>query len=391
MLTGRGDSSGTVAALDEDTLGTVEIGGTRLPLMGTGRIYVCGITPYDTTHLGHAATFVWADMAARILRLTGHPVEVCRNITDVDDHLLLQAQVEGVPWKSLATQQSYRFERDMDLLGISHPAFEPRSHDHVDGVVVLAAELLTRGLAYERNGSVYFCGAAVHETAGLTRDEATSLASERGGHLDDPNKDDPLDVALWMRSIGDEPAWPSPWGPGRPGWHAECTAMALTTFGATVDLHAGGADLAFPHHAYEAAQAEAFTGVHPFARSWMHIGTVMAENTKMAKSTGNLVFVHDLLERWSAAAIRLLILSRPWNESWEFSESELDRAEGELETLRSLESKPGASDTAAREVRHVLFENLDVPGALAVARDAGGEVLRHFDRLIGLTTVERWS
>jgi cysteinyl-tRNA synthetase len=123
----------------------------------------------------------------------------------------------------------------------------------------------------------------------------------------------------------------------------------------------------------------------------MHIGTVMAENTKMAKSTGNLVFVHDLLERWSAAAIRLLILSRPWNESWEFSESELDRAEGELETLRSLESKPGASDTAAREVRHVLFENLDVPGALAVARDAGGEVLRHFDRLIGLTTVERWS
>jgi cysteinyl-tRNA synthetase len=359
--------------------------------MGTGRIYVCGITPYHTTHLGHAATFVWADMAARILRLTGHPVEVCRNITDVDDHLLLQAQVEGVPWRSLATQQSYRFERDMDLLGISHPAFEPRSHDHVDGVVILAAELLTRGLAYERNGSVYFRGAAVHETAGLTRDEAMSLASERGGHPDDPNKDDPLDVALWMRSIGDEPAWPSPWGPGRPGWHAECTAMALTTFGATVDLHAGGADLAFPHHAYEAAQAEAFTGVHPFARSWMHIGTVMAENTKMAKSTGNLVFVHDLLERWSAAAIRLLILSRPWNESWEFSESELDRAEGELETLRSLESKPGASDTAAREVRHVLFENLDVPGALAVARDAGGEVLRHFDRLIGLTTVERWS
>jgi cysteinyl-tRNA synthetase len=315
---------------------------------------------------------------------------VCRNITDVDDHLLLQAQVEGVPWKSLATQQSYRFERDMDLLGISHPAFEPRSHDHVDGVVVLAAELLTRGLAYEHNGSVYFRGSAVHETVGLTREEATSLASERGGHPDDPNKDDPLDAALWMRSVGDEPAWPSPWGPGRPGWHAECTAMALTTFGSTVDLHAGGADLAFPHHAYEAAQAEAFTGVHPFARSWMHVGTVMVGNAKMAKSTGNLVFVHDLLERWSAAAIRLLILSRPWNESWEFSESALDRAEDELETLRRLESKPGASDAVAREVRRGLFENLDVPSALAVAKDACGEVLRDFDRFIGLTTVERW-
>ncbi len=167
--------------------------------------------------------------------------------------------------------------------------------------------------------------------------------------------------------------------------------MALTTFGPTVDLHAGGADLAFPHHAYETAQAEAFTGVHPFARSWMHIGTVKVGNTKMAKSTGNLVFVHDLLERWSAAAIRLLILSRPWSESWEFSESDLDRAEGELESLRSLESKPGASDSAGREVRHALFANLDVPGALTIARDAGGEVLRHFDTLIGLTTLDRWS
>jgi cysteinyl-tRNA synthetase len=166
--------------------------------------------------------------------------------------------------------------------------------------------------------------------------------------------------------------------------------MALTTFGSTVDLHAGGADLAFPHHAYEAAQAEAFTGVHPFARSWMHVGTVMVGNAKMAKSTGNLVFVHDLLERWSAAAIRLLILSRPWNESWEFSESALDRAEDELETLRRLESKPGASDAVAREVRRGLFENLDVPSALAVAKDACGEVLRDFDRFIGLTTVERW-
>ena len=334
----------------------MQIGGVRLPLMGTGRIYVCGITPYDTTHLGHAATFVWADMAARILRLTGQPVEVCRNITDVDDHLLLQAKVEGVPWKSLATQQSYRFEHDMDLLGISHPAFEPRSHDHVDGVIALAQELLVKDLAYERNGSVYFRGSGVHETVGLTREEATLLATERGGHPDDPNKDDPLDVALWIRSIGDEPTWPNPWGPGRPGWHAECTAMALTTFGATVDLHAGGADLAFPHHAYESAQAEAFTGVRPFARSWMHVGTVMVGDTKMAKSTGNLVFVHDLLERWSAAAIRLLILSRPWNESWEFSESELEQAEGERRDLAKPRIKArylggGGSGGASRSVR----------------------------------------
>jgi len=373
----------------EDRQGVVQIGGSRLPLLGTGRIYVCGITPYDTTHLGHAATFVWADTAARVLRLTGHSVDVCRNITDVDDHLLAQAKVEGVSWKSLATQQSYRFERDMDLLGIAHPAYEPRSHDHVDGVIALANELLARGLAYERNGSVYFRGGEIHQTVGLSHEEAMTLAAERGGHPDDPTKEDPLDAALWVRSIGDEPAWPSPWGPGRPGWHAECTAMALTTFGATVDLHAGGADLVFPHHAYEAAQAEAFTGVRPFARAWMHVGTVMAGGQKMAKSTGNLVFVHDLLERWSAVAIRFLILSRPWRESWEFDESGLDRAEDELEELRVLEAKRGGSGAAHEEVRRALFENLDLPLALAVAKEAHGEVLQSLTRLLGLQYVER--
>ncbi len=371
-----------------EALGVVQIGGTRLPILGTGRIYVCGITPYDTTHLGHAATFVWADLAARVLRLTGHPVEVCRNITDVDDHLLTEAKEQGVPWKSLATQQSYRFERDMDLLGLVHPAFEPRSHDHVDGVTGLAVELLARGLAYERNGSVYFRGDTVHQSVGLSREEAMSLATERGGHPDDPNKDDPLDAALWVHSIGDEPAWPSPWGPGRPGWHAECTAMALTTFGATMDLHVGGADLAFPHHAYEAAQAEAFTGVRPFARSWMHVGTVMVGGEKMAKSTGNLVFVHDMLERWSAAAIRLLILSRRWHASWELDESELDRAESELEELRVVKAKSGGSAAATKEVRRALFDDLDLQQALAVAKEEGGQLLHDLTHLLGLQYVE---
>ena len=373
-----------MALTDETGHDVVQINGVRLPILGTGRIYVCGITPYDTTHLGHAATFIWSDMAARVLHLTGNRVEVCRNITDVDDHLLVQAKEQDVSWKSLATQQSYRFERDMELLGIARPAFEPRSHNHVDGVIALAVELLARNVAYERNGSVYFRGGAIHETVRLARDEAVSLAGERGGHLDDPNKDDPLDAALWVRSIGDEPAWPSPWAPGRPGWHAECTATALTTFGATVDLHSGGADLVFPHHAYEAAQAEAFTGVRPFARSWMHVGSVMAGGQKMAKSTGNLVFVHDLLERWSPAAIRFIILSRPWHESWEFDESELDHAEQQIEELRILETKPSKSSAATEEVQRALFDNLDLPLALAVAKEAHGKALHELMRLLGL-------
>ena len=382
-------SLNTMAWDDKEAQGVVQIGGVRLPLLGTGRIYVCGITPYDTTHLGHAATFVWADMAARVLRLTGHRVEVCRNITDVDDHLLVQAKVEGVPWQSLATQQSYRFERDMDLLGIvasgvRAPQPRPCRRRHRPGG---RAPGPRTGLRTQRIGLLPRRWG--RRAVGLNREEATALAAERGGHPDDPNKDDPLDAALWVRSVGDEPAWPSPWGPGRPGWHAECTAMALTTFGATVDLHVGGADLAFPHHAYEAAQAEAFTGVRPFARSWMHVGTVIAGGQKMAKSTGNLVFVHDLLERCSAAAIRLLILSRPWHESWEFDETELERAERELEEIRVLETKAGGTSVAAEEVQRALLENLDLPRALAVAKEARGAVLHDLTRLLGLQHVER--
>ena len=221
-------------------------------------------------------------------------------------------------------------------------------------------ELVDLDRAYVRNGSVYFRGAEVAVSSGLSRERATELAREHGGHPDDPDKDDPLDAALWQRSVGDEPAWPSPWGPGRPGWHAECTAMALSTFGPTVDLHVGGADLAFPHHAYEAAQAEAYTGVRPFARAWLHVGSVLVDGEKMAKSTGNLVYVHDVLDRYPPGALRLLILSRQWAEPWEFTEGDLDRAAGELEQLWRHGSSSGDRDIAEHEVAMALLDNLDV-------------------------------
>jgi cysteinyl-tRNA synthetase len=363
----------------------VRIGGSRVPVLGKARIYVCGITPYETTHVGHAATFVWADVAARVLRLAGATVEVCRNITDVDDHLLVQARREGVPWRSLATQETYRFERDMAALGVVRPTFEPRSRDYVDEVISLALELVDRGAAYARDGSVYFRGAEVAAAAGLTADRALELAREHGGHTDDPAKDDPLDAVLWQRSVEDEPAWPSPWGAGRPGWHAECTAMALSTFGPTVDLHIGGADLAFPHHAYEAAQAEAYTGVRPFARAWLHAGNVMVDGEKMAKSTGNLVYVHDVLDRYPPGALRLLILSRPWSEPWELTEADLDRAAGELELLWRHGAASGDREAAEHEVATALLDDLDVPRALEVATAAGGQVLRDLVALLGLS------
>ncbi len=364
---------------------SLRIGDTPLPVLGRARVYVCGITPYETTHVGHAATFVWADVAARVLRLVGATVDVCRNVTDVDDHLLVQAKRDGVPWRSLATQETYRFERDMAQLGVVRPTYEPRSRDYVDEVIALAAHLLAKGAAYERNGSVYFRGADVASRAGLDRARAIELAGERGGHPGDPGKDDPLDAALWQRSVGDEPAWPSPWGPGRPGWHAECTAMSLATFGPTVDLHVGGEDLAFPHHAYEAAQAEAFTGVRPFARAWMHVGSVLVDGEKMAKSAANLVYVHDVLDRYAPGALRLLILSRRWSDPWEFEEAGLEQAAGELESLWRYGAESGDRDVAEHEVALALLEDLDVPRALADAKEAGGQVLRDLVALLGLS------
>ena len=309
---------------------------------------------------------------------------MCRNVTDIDDHLLVQAARDGKSWRSLATQETYRFERDMASLGVARPSFEPRSRDYVDEVISLAQELVANGTAYERNGSVYFRGADVASAVGLDRERAIGLAGEHGGHPDDPDKDDPLDAAVWQRSIGDEPAWPSPWGEGRPGWHAECSAMALTTFGPTVDLHVGGADLAFPHHAYEAAQVEAHTKVRPFARAWMHVGNVLVEGEKMAKSTGNLVYVHEVLDRYPAGALRLLILSRPWNEAWEFDEASLEHAAAELETLWRYGASSGDRDTAEHEVALALLDDLDVHRALETAKSSGGQVLRDLVALLGL-------
>jgi cysteinyl-tRNA synthetase len=256
----------------------------------------------------------------------------------------------------------------MAQLGVIRPAYEPRSRDYVDDVIVLAAHLLAKGMAYERNGSVYFRGTDVASRSGLDRDQAIELARAHGDNPGNPDKDDPLAVALWQRSVGDEPAWPSPWGPGRPGWQAECTAMSVATFGPTVDLHVGGEDLAFPHHAYEAALAEAFTGVQPFARAWMHVGSVLTEGEKMAKSAGNLVYVHDVLDRFPPAALRLLILSRRWSEPWEFTEAGLEQAARELENLWRYGSASGDRDVAEHKVALALLDDLDIPRALPSPR-----------------------
>jgi cysteinyl-tRNA synthetase len=256
-------------------------------------------------------------------------------------------------------------------------------------VIALASGLLERGAAYERNGQVYFRGAEVPGRAGLDRETALRLLDEYGDRPGDTARDDPFDVPVWQSSDGDEPGWDSPWGPGRPGWHAECTAMALDAFGPAVDVQAGGADLRFPHHAYQAALAEALTGVTPFARARLQSAVVSVGGAKMAKSTGNLVLVKDLLAHYPASAIRMLILDRRWDADWDYDPADLDRAAARVERLaaaagRPSRGTPGSGDAVRTATQSALANDLDVPAALKIAEEAGGAAARDLGAFLGL-------
>ncbi|NHC47660.1 cysteine--tRNA ligase [Motilibacter sp. K478] len=356
----------------------LRLGGEPLPTVGRVRVYVCGITPYAVTHLGHASTFLWSDLAARVLRATGSAVELTRNVTDVDESLLAEARRRDEPYDQLASRQRFAFDRTMETLRVRLPDREPTARQAVAQVIQLVQALLLRGAAYEREGTVYARAAAAAARAGVDPDEALRLAAEYGDQPDDPAKEHPLDVVVW-RGATDEGAgasWPSRWGPGRPGWHAQCTAMVLSSYGSGVDLHAGGADLRFPHHAVEALLGEAATGVAPFARAWMRPGIVSYAGAKMAKSTGNLVLVEDLLETVSPAVIRLLCLDRPWREAWEYEPAALQSAAGRLEALYAAASHPGGSRSAAQEVDRALLDDLDVERAIDLALEEGGGAAR---------------
>ncbi|HSL57624.1 MAG TPA: cysteine--tRNA ligase, partial [Acidimicrobiales bacterium] len=270
-------------------------------------MYTCGITPYDATHLGHAATYLTYDVLQRRLRDRGHQTRCVRNITDVDDSILGKARELGIHYLDLAAREIARFDSDMEVLRVLPSWSEPRATSAIADIRGFIGMVLDRGHAYQAGGSVYF-DISTFERFGqishLPRATMLEYARERGGNPDDPHKRNPLDFVLWQPSADDEPSWESLWGPGRPGWHIECSALALRELGTTIDLHGGGHDLVFPHHECEAAQSEAATG-EPFVRHWMHQAMVRKDGEKMSKSLGNLVFVSDLRQRWDPRAIRL--------------------------------------------------------------------------------------
>jgi cysteinyl-tRNA synthetase len=362
----------------------LRIGGQVLPMVGRVRMYVCGITPYDVTHLGHAATYIWADAADRVLRWHGHTVTLARNVTDVDDVLFAEARRRGESSSMLATLQRASFEATMAALRVRNPDHAPTATQAVGHVVQLAAALLARDAAYLRGGTVYARTSNAAELAGLDSATALALSHEFHDHPDDPAKDHPLDVAVWQETTDEEISWPSPWGEGRPGWHAECAAMVLALFGPSIDLHCGGADLTYPHHACEAVLAQSATGVAPFSRAWLRAGTVGVGGAKMAKSTGNLVLVDDLLREHSGAAVRLLCLNRRWSHPWSYSSDTLDAAGALLDELYAAAAKPGG-EIGVAALPAALLDDLDVPRALDVALEDGGQAARTLIEILALS------
>ena len=368
--------SGRVPAVDSEPVlsSSLTLAGEPLPLVGAARLYTCGITPYDVTHLGHASTFVWADLVASVAHALGVAVETCRNVTAVDDVLTAAASGSGWAYDEFALTHEFLFDRDMKALNVSRPDHTPHARAHVQHVVQLASALLGSGDAYERGGFVFFRGAATAEASGLGKEEALRRSAAFGDQSED-GRESPYDVPVWRPSPADHPAWPSPWGWGSPGWHAECAAMAWATFGSSVDVLVGGEDLTYPHHAYQAAMVEAATGVTPFARRMMHVGAVCHDGVKMAKSTKNLVLVDDLLEQAPGAAVRLMLVNRPWSEQWEFEPEMLVAATEELERLYAAAGRPGPESGRA-DVLAALAADLDVPRAVAVAEEVGGAAAR---------------
>ena len=293
-------------------------------------MYTCGITPYDSTHFGHAATYLTYDVLQRRLRDLGHETRLVRNVTDVDDSILEKAAELGVHYLDLAAAEMARFDDDMDALGVLPPWSEPRATSAIADIRGFIGMVLDQGHAYEAGGGVYFDVSSYPsfgEISRLDRDEMLALAAERGGNPDDPNKRDALDFVLWQPSAEGEPEWESLWGPGRPGWHIECSALAMRELDTTIDLHGGGSDLIFPHHECERAQSEAATG-QVFVRHWMHQAMVHMDGEKMSKSLGNLVFISDLRKEWEPGAIRLAALAHHYRDPWEWND-EL-KAEGQV-------------------------------------------------------------
>ena len=340
-----------------------------LPVSGSTNLYVCGITPYDATHMGHAATYVAFDTLNRLWRALGVDVHYTQNITDIDDPLLERAKKTGVPWQDIAIEQVELFQSDMEALRVIPPQNYVGVVEVMDMIEHSVIKLKDLGVAYQVDKDIYFdmkhtnlLGSICH----LSESEMLEIFAQRGGDPDRSGKRNPFDALLWRGQSGDDPSWPSELGAGRPGWHIECSAIATHFLGSQIDVQGGGSDLKFPHHEMSAAHAESLTGVQPFAKAFMHAGMVSLDGEKMSKSLGNLVFVSKLRQQGiDPMAIRLVLLSHHYRTDWEWFDSDLEIAQVRLETWRAAMNQEFCAESPVPDLVRLMVNDLDTPAALA--------------------------
>ena len=346
-------------------------------------MYVCGITAYDECHIGHAMTYIIFDVIKRYLRFKGYEVKHVQNFTDVDDKIIERANQLGLPPAELAGKYTDQYFTNMDALNIERADIYPRATEEMPKIIEIIQGLIAKGYAYESEGSVYFRVKKVPDYGKLSHRKLEEMIPK--DTYCERNKEYPLDFALWKASKPGEPFWESPWREGRPGWHIECSAMALKYLGNTIDIHGGGQDLIFPHHENEIAQSESFTGEAPFVRYWLHNGLMQLDKQKMSKSAGNLVCVENILDRFSSDALRLFVLSSHYRGPLAYSEEALEANERGAERLRSALSQKGngeegaaALDTGSLKQKFVeaMDNDFDTPQAIAVLFELAKEINR---------------
>jgi len=352
------------------------------------QLYVCGITPYDTTHLGHAFLYIFFDVFYRYLIHKGYDVNYVQNVTDIDDDILKRANEEKRDWKELGNYWTKEFLDDYKSLNMIMPTHYVKATETMDTIITMIRGLEQKGFTYIKDKNVYFQISKFSrygELSGLGKAEMLKLAQERGGNPDDPCKKDPLDFILWQHSKKGEPQWESPWGAGRPGWHIECSAMSYKYLGSQIDIHGGGYDLIFPHHESEIAQTESYTGKSPFVRYWVHAAMLEYKGEKMSKSLGNMVFISDLLKKYSPNTIRWVLLSHHYRKEWEFAMNELDEAEKTMGVLQKKTTQKKEGDI--RKIENFLENDMDIPNALDyIRKEMGGETLQQTLTLFGFAS-----
>ena len=347
---------------------------------GKVRMYVCGMTVYDLCHLGHARVMVVFDVIYRYLRAKGYQVTYIRTITDIDDKIIARARENSEPFEQLTARFIQAMHQDATALGVLQPDAEPCATAHIAQIIDMVVRLVQRGHAYQAdNGDVYY---SVGSFDGYGKLSGKSLEDLRAGARVevDEAKREPLDFVLWKAAKPDEPAWDSPWGPGRPGWHIECSAMSTSCLGDTFDIHGGGADLTFPHHENEIAQSEGATG-HPFVRYWLHNGFVRINDEKMSKSLGNFFTVREILQHYQAEEVRYFILTSQYRSPLNYDEEHLQNARGALTrfytALRGLpQGEPAGGEAFSKRFDAAMDDDFNTPEALAVMFDMVREINR---------------